>query len=115
MPVLKTIVRGLFMKHPNRTSALRPWKQFLVAHPDRLPEDFVDLEVACHIRNISTWISLMDRLGDSGGIRKELVMGDRWKTLAVPTTFIWGELEKAGPPEEAEAVVNAINACLGRT
>src|SRR5262249_8021079 len=104
MPVLKTIARELFMKHPNRNSALRPWKRFLVAHPDRLPEDFVDLEVACHIRNVSTWISLMDRLGDSGGIRKELVMGDRWKTLAAPTTFIWGELEKAGPPEEAEAV-----------
>ena len=31
-------------------------------------------------------------------------MGDRWKTLAAPNTFIWGELEKAGPPEEAEAV-----------
>ncbi|HEX8705678.1 MAG TPA: alpha/beta hydrolase, partial [Myxococcaceae bacterium] len=33
-------------------------------------------------------------------------IGDRWKSLSVPTTFVWGEQDKWGAPELGEAVAS---------
>jgi len=104
LPIVKTLLREAVMKRPTRQRAQGMWKRFLVAHLDRVPQDFMDLEVLCQRRNVSTWISLMDRLIDSRGFRPELVISDRLKTTSVPTTFIWGDRDAAGRADEAEAL-----------
>lgn len=103
VPVIKTLVRAL-MKRPTRESTRRFWKQILVAHPERLDDDLLDVVVASQIRNAPSWFTLIDRALDSGGLRRELILGERWKSLTVPTTFVWGEKDAFGGPEEGEAV-----------
>ena len=104
LPIVRTILREAVMKRPTRDRAQAMWKRFLVAHLDRVPTDLMDLEVLCQRRNVSTWISLMDRLFDSRGFKPELVISNRLKTISVPTTFIWGDRDAAGQPDEAEAM-----------
>jgi pimeloyl-ACP methyl ester carboxylesterase len=106
LPVLKTLVRRM-MRRPTRDSTRAFWKQLLVAHPERLEDDFLDLLTASQLRNAPSWFTLLDQAVDVRGMKKELVLGDRWKDLSVPTTFVWGEKDAWAAPEEGEAVASA--------
>lgn len=103
LPVLKWLARAL-MKRPTRESMRAFWKQLLVAHPERLGDDFLDLAAASQIRNTPSWFSLIDRTVEPGGLRRELILGERWNDLSVPTTLVWGEKDAFGGPEDGEAI-----------
>jgi pimeloyl-ACP methyl ester carboxylesterase len=110
LPVLKTLVRGM-MRQPTRDSTRAFWKQLLVARPERLEDDFLDLLTASQKRNAPSWFTLIDQAFDFRGLKPELLVGERWKDLSVPTTFVWGEKDAWGLPREGEAVA-ATNARL---
>jgi len=107
-PILKPLLRNI-MSHPNRDRVRRMWKQFLVAYPERLPDALLDLEVANGNRNHSAIFSFLSRIFNSG--KQEFALTDRWKTLSVPTTFIWGELDATLSLAAAEAVAAANSHC----
>jgi len=104
LPVLKTLVQSL-MKRPTRDSVRNFSKQLLVAHPERLDDDYLDVSVASQIRNTPSWFTLIERTFTFRGMRPEFVLGERWKNLSVPTTMIWGDKDAFSPPEDGEAVV----------
>jgi pimeloyl-ACP methyl ester carboxylesterase len=104
-PVMKPLIRTL-MKHSTPERARRAWGQLLVAFPDRLDDDFLNLEAANQRRNASSWVSLIYRTFDSHGIKEEFVLGERWKQLSVRTTFIFGERDAIARPEVAEGVAS---------
>ncbi|QRO02182.1 alpha/beta hydrolase [Archangium violaceum] len=110
LPVLRTLVRRMMLR-PTRDSTRAFWAQLLVAHPERLEDDFLDVLTASQRRNAPSWFTLIDRAFDVRGMKKELLLGERWKGLSVPTTFVWGEKDVWGAPEEGEAVA-ATNARL---
>ncbi len=103
LPILKTLVRSQMQK-PTRESTRAFWAQLMVAHPERLDDDFLDVSTASQARNAPTWFTLIDSAVDVRGMKQKLVLGDRWKQLSVPTTLIWGEKDAWGPPEVGEAV-----------
>ena len=103
LPILKTIVRSQMQK-PTRESTRAFWAQLMVAHPERLDDDFLDVSTASQARNAPTWFTLIDSTVDVRGMKHNLVLGDRWKQLSVPTTLIWGEKDAWCPPEVGEAV-----------
>jgi pimeloyl-ACP methyl ester carboxylesterase len=105
LPGLKTLVRSM-MRKPTRDSTRAFYKQMLVAHPERLEDDFLDLLTASQLRNTPSWFTLLDRAVDVFGMKKELVLGERWKDLSVPTTFVWGDKDVWAAPEEGEAVAS---------
>lgn len=105
LPVLKTLVRRM-MRRPTRDSVRAFWKQMLVTHPERLEDDFLDLSAASQRRNAECWFTLLDRCVDVRGMKRDLVLGDRWNDISVPTTFLWGEKDPFGPPEQGEAVAS---------
>jgi pimeloyl-ACP methyl ester carboxylesterase len=104
VPLVKTMVRSLMMQ-PTRDSTRAFWKQMLVAHPERLPDDFLDLSTASQLRNAESWFTLIDQSFDFWGMRAPLLLGDSWKNLTVPTTFVWGDKDAFLRPEAGEAVV----------
>jgi pimeloyl-ACP methyl ester carboxylesterase len=110
LPVLKTLVRRMMLR-PTRDSTRAFWAQLLVAHPERLADDFLDALTESQRRNAPSWFTLIDRAFDVRGMKKELLLGERWKALQVPTTFVWGEKDAWGSPEAGEAVA-ATNARL---
>jgi pimeloyl-ACP methyl ester carboxylesterase len=103
LPGIKQLVRAQ-MRRPNRQGMRSFWGSLLVAHPERLDEGFIDLLVASQKRNCATWFGLLDRAVDFRGMKLEFLLGDRWVSLTVPTTFIWGEKDVFGSPEEGETV-----------
>lgn len=103
LPVLRWVVRAL-MKRPTREGVRGFFKQILVAHPERLDDDFLDLAAVSQLRNTPTWFTLIDRTVEPGGLKRELLLGERWRGLSVPTTMIWGEKDAFGPPEDGEAI-----------
>jgi pimeloyl-ACP methyl ester carboxylesterase len=110
LPVLKTLVRSM-MRKPTRDSTHAFWKQLLVAHPERLEADLLDLLTESQRRNAPNWFTLIDQAFDVRGMKQPLLIGERWKQLFVPTTFVWGEKDAWGAPELGEAAV-ATNARL---
>ena len=81
------------------------WGRALVKYPERLSDDFLDVEVAMTRRNALSIISLLDRFLDLGGVASDLVLGSRWEMIRVPTTFVIGEYDQGGSAGEVEAVV----------
>ncbi|HYO73792.1 MAG TPA: alpha/beta hydrolase [Archangium sp.] len=105
LPVLKTLVRSM-MRQPTRDSTRAFWKQLLVAHPERLEDDLLDLLTESQRRNAPSWFTLIDRSFDVRGLKKELLLDERWKNLSVPTTFLWGEKDAWGGPGVGEAIAS---------
>lgn len=103
LPILKSLVRNM-MRRPTRDSARGFWKQLLVAHPERLEDEYLDLVVASQLRNTPSWFTLIDRTVDFRGMKAELVLGERWRELSMPTTVVWGEKDAFGPPEDCDAL-----------
>jgi len=97
LPGLKLLVQAA-MRRPTRSSFRNFAKQILMAHPERMEEDLLDLSVASQRRNAPSWISMIDRTIDIRGMKPEFLIGDRWKDLTVPTTMIWGEKDGPCPP-----------------
>lgn len=105
VPVLKTLVRSM-MRRPTRDSTRAFWRQLLVAHPERLEDDLLDLLTMSQKRNAPSWFTLIDQSLDVRGMKKGLLLEDRWKNLSVPTTFVWGEKDAWGGPELGEAIAS---------
>lgn len=106
LPGLKTLVRSM-MRQPTRDSTRAFWKQLLVAHPERLEDDLVDLLTESQRRNAPSWFTLIDQAFDVRGMKKALLLAGRWKDLAVPTTLVWGEKDAWGGPALGEALASA--------
>jgi pimeloyl-ACP methyl ester carboxylesterase len=101
IPLLKPILQSIISR-PSRGRVLVMWKRALVAHPERLPDALLALEVANQKRNHPAIFSFMTRLFDTSGVKQEFVLTDRWKNLSVPATFIWGERDVTMPLSVAE-------------
>jgi len=101
LPGIKQLVRA-GMRRPTREGVRSFWKQLLVAHPDRLAEDFLDASAASQRRNAESWFTLMDRAIDVRGLRRDLLIRDVWPRLTVPTTLVWGERDAWAPPAIGE-------------
>jgi pimeloyl-ACP methyl ester carboxylesterase len=102
LPGLKRVVRTA-MSRPTRDGTRAFWKQMLVAHPQKLENDFLDLSAASQRRNCRTWFSLMDSAFGLRGMKPELLLAQRWQELAVPTTLVLGEKDAFGGMDAAVA------------
>jgi len=108
-PLVGALIRSLMSK-PTRESTRDFWKQICVAHPERLDDELLDAVACSQRRNISSWFSLMECMMDAGGIRRELVIGERWKALQVPVVFLWGEKDAFDSPAHGERIATYIPA-----
>src|SRR5215218_9527607 len=87
-----------------RDGSRKFWGQVLVKHPENLDQLLLDLDVANSRRNVESWLSLVKCIVDARrlGLRRELVLGERWQTLTTPTLQVWGDCDAFGSPNEGE-------------
>ena len=91
LPLVGRWLGRLLLSNPARDSSRRFWGQILVAHPERLDDTLLDADVAHMRRNRGSVIGLMWCIVGVGGLRRHLLLGERWQALKVPTVFLWGE------------------------
>lgn len=105
MPLLRGIAR-LMLRRMTGARLRVVWGLALVAYPERLTGDFLELDAALTRRNAASLLSLADCALDWRGFKPELVLGAKWQALRVPTTFVVGERDRVDPSAvESERVV----------
>ena len=102
----KPLGRYLF-SNATRDGSRKFWGQVIVKHPGRVDDLLLDVDVAHTRRNVESMVSLIACIADwrTVGYRRELILGERWRGLTMPTLFIWPEDDAFGSPEEGEALV----------
>jgi len=75
---------------PSREGSRKFWGQLLVVHPERLSDELLDVDVAHMRRNVESILGLLGSLIGPRGIRRGLVLGERWSALEVPTLLLLG-------------------------
>ena len=100
-PIVGPLARFI-VKHPTPLSVRRFWRLAMIAHPERLTDDFLEAELASQARAGRSWLSLIDRMIDVGGVKEEFMLGRRWESLSVPTTFVMGDSDRIGHAAEVE-------------
>jgi pimeloyl-ACP methyl ester carboxylesterase len=90
-----------------RDASRKFWGQVLVEHPERVDDRLLDVDVAHTRRNVESMLSLIACVSDWRrlGYRRELILGERWRALTMPTLLVWPEHDAFGSPETGEALV----------
>jgi len=90
-----------------RDGSRKFWGQLMVEHPERVDDRMLDVDVAHTRRNVESMLSLIACIADWRrlGYRRELILGERWQALSMPTLLLWPEHDAFGSPEEGEALV----------
>ena len=98
--------RHVFSK-ATREGSRKFWGQVLVKHPEKVDDLLLDVDVANARRNVENMLGLVRCIADARrlGLRRELILGERWRDLTTPTLLAWGEHDAFGSPEEGEALV----------
>jgi pimeloyl-ACP methyl ester carboxylesterase len=98
--------RHLF-SNATRDASRKFFAQLLVEHPERVDDLLLDVDVAHTRRNVESMLSLIACVADWRrlGYRRELILGERWQALTMPTLLLWPEHDAFGSPQKAEALV----------
>jgi 2-hydroxy-6-oxonona-2,4-dienedioate hydrolase len=90
-----------------RDGSRKFWGQVIVKHPERVDDRLLDVDVVHMRRNVESMLSLIACIADWRrlGYRRELLLGDRWGALRMPTLLVWPEHDAFGSPAEGEALV----------
>jgi pimeloyl-ACP methyl ester carboxylesterase len=103
LPLLGPVLGQLLMRNPTREGNRKFWGQVQVAHPERLDDALLDVDVAHTRRNLDSILSVIRCVGR--GLRAgQLVLGDRWQTLEVPTLYLGGERDVFVRPKVEKAL-----------
>jgi pimeloyl-ACP methyl ester carboxylesterase len=103
-PVLGTLVRYM-MARPSSRERARKGLAGLVSHAERLSEEMLDAGTFNFVRNRHSLLSLVEQATDDRGMLPEFVLvGDKWRALHIPTTFLWGEKDVFGLPQLGQEV-----------
>ena len=90
-----------------RDGSRKFWGQVIVKHPERVDDRLLDVDVAHTRRNVESMLSLIACIAywRTVGYRRELILGERWRGLTMPTLLLWPEHDAFGSPEKGEALV----------
>ncbi len=90
VPLVARRVARRLLANPTPDGSREFWGKLLVAHPERLDDTFLDVDVAHMRRNAESVVGVMTALAGPFG-RRLPRLGERWHSLAVPTLALFGE------------------------
>lgn len=102
----RRLARYLF-SNATRDGSRKFWGQVIVKHPERVDDLILDVDVANGRRNVESWLALLTCIADWRrlGYRRELILGERWRALTMPTLLLWPDHDAFAPPEQGAALV----------
>lgn len=103
LPVVGKPIGRVVLGKPTREGNRKFWGEALVMHPERLADELLDVDVEHMRRNRDSALSLVRRVVGPRGVRRELMLGDRWHALTVPTLFLYGDRDAFVSSKVADA------------
>lgn len=70
-----------------------------VAQPDLLSDELIDCDVENTKLHLESFLTLVNRIADMGGVRKRWLLEEGWKTMPKCTTILWGDNEPWATPQ----------------
>jgi pimeloyl-ACP methyl ester carboxylesterase len=109
LPLIGGPLGRYLFSNATRDGSRKFFGQVLVEHPERVDNRLLDVDVAHTRRNVESLLSLIACVADWRrlGYRRELILGERWRALTMPTLLVWPEHDAFGSPENGEALVAA--------
>lgn len=104
LPMIGQWIARFLIARQTRERNRKLWGNVLVAHPQSLDDTLLDADVAHQRRNLDSMLGLLHCFSDLSGFRGDLLLGDRWQALQVPTALLWGERDAFGPAELGEDI-----------
>ena len=83
-----------------------------VAHPELLPDELIDCDVANTQRHLKSFLTLVKRIGGLRGLRPQWLLGEGWRKMPDRTTILWGENEPWATPEWGKAKLAELNSTI---
>ena len=107
LPLIGPRLGRYVLSNATREGSRKFWDQLFVEHPERLDDLLLDVDVAHTRRNVASMLSLIACVADWRrlGYRRELILGERWRALTMPTLLVWPEHDAFGSPEAGETLV----------
>ena len=107
LPLIGARLGRYVLSNATREGSRKFWDQLFVEHPERLDDLLLDVDVAHTRRNVASMLSLIACVADWRrlGYRRELILGERWRALTIPTLLLWPEHDAFGSPEAGETLV----------
>jgi pimeloyl-ACP methyl ester carboxylesterase len=103
----------LAFSNPNAKSSRKFMADGLaVAHPELLPDELVDCDVANTYRHMESFITLVKRIANLRGLRRRWLLGDSWRKMPNGTTILWGENEPWATPEWGTAKLSEMETAI---
>lgn len=105
-PLIGPVLGRYAFSHATRDANRKFWGRLLVKHPERVDDLVLDADVAHSRRNVESMVSLIACIADWRRLayRRELLLGDGWRALTMPTLLLWPEHDAFGSLREGEAV-----------
>jgi pimeloyl-ACP methyl ester carboxylesterase len=103
LPAIGGLIGRQLLGKPTREGQRKFWGQVLVAHPERVADVLLDVDVAHTRRNRDSMLSLINAVVGPRGVRPQLLLGERWNQLAVPLLFLYGDADSFVSPPVAAA------------
>lgn len=105
-PIIGPLITKMKITEPE-TLRKRVVARLLVARPDQVPLDLLEIMVAAAtIPGVDrAAYTLLRRVTTLRGLRPELMLRDDLARLAVPTLFLWGDADAFAPPSSGREMV----------
>jgi 2-hydroxy-6-oxonona-2,4-dienedioate hydrolase len=107
LPLIGPRLGRYLLSNATRDGTRKFWDQLFIEHPERLDDLLLDVDVAHTRRNVASMLSLIACIADwrRFGYRRELILGERWRALTIPTLLLWPEHDAFGSPKAGETLV----------
>jgi pimeloyl-ACP methyl ester carboxylesterase len=103
-PITRSLMRRLFLG--STADKVRDFAgRVLVAHPERLSEEFLVAKAAGQRRNHAAMLSFASRVMALTSIHPSMLLADVWQRVEVPVRFIWGDADAFDLPASAQRPV----------
>lgn len=94
LPLIGQPLGRRLMSGQSREGNRRFWGQLLVVHPEHLDDTLLDADIEHSRRNIGSMLSFVHGVAGVRGLRRHLILGERWQELTVPTLLLCGERDR---------------------
>jgi len=96
------------LAQPAARGRMREVQSALVAHPERVAEEFLDCDRFNLLRNHRSFRWYLDNVVTPEGVSPPLLLDQRWAEIHVPTTFIWGEKDVFATVDQGRAAAARV-------
>jgi pimeloyl-ACP methyl ester carboxylesterase len=106
-PMTRPLMRRVF-----RQSEAKDVRDFfarvLVAHPERLSEDFLAAKAAGQRRNFDGMLSFASSVLTYTSIHPSMLLRDVWRRITIPVHFVWGDADAFDAPPSAQEAASEL-------